>query len=185
MRDLGEISRKYRGFQALSFVVGVRDCPVLWEWHLSLNLPDSSLLSAGGRRWGREKQLDQAGFIFWTASDLGLSDRSLMIQLQWKKANYFPPFMCPALERLLSGGLHTGSPAELFPWSLLPTQILQRNWCIRLRMGQGQPMFRLHKYVSAGEGMGQRRRERCKVGDTGQEAQKCLCHALTISCVAA
>lgn len=25
-------------------------------------------------------------------------------------------------------------------------------------------MFKLHKYVSAGEGMGQRRREMCKVG---------------------
>lgn len=141
MRDLEEIGQKYRCFQALSFGVGVRGCPVsvLWEKHMSLNLPDSSQLSAGGQRWGREKQLDQAGFIFWTSSDLGLSDRSLMISRQWKKANYVSPFMVPCTGEAALRVNHTGSPAVLFPWSLPPTQILQRNWCIGLRMGQGQP----------------------------------------------
>lgn len=62
----------------------------LGEGSVSLHLPASSQQSAGGQG----KPLDQAGFLFGTFSDLGLSDRSVMLP---------PSSACPMMEGLLTG----------------------------------------------------------------------------------
>lgn len=71
------------------------------EGSVSLHLPASSQQSAGGQG----KQLDQAGFLFGTFSDLGLSDRSVMFpHCGRRKQIMLPPSSaCPTLEGLLSG----------------------------------------------------------------------------------
>lgn len=78
-RDLGQTSQRYQCFQALSFAMGVGGAqfllPGIGEGSVSLHLPVSSQQSAGSQ--GR--QLDQAGFLFGTFSDLRLSDRSVML----------------------------------------------------------------------------------------------------------
>lgn len=52
--------------------------------------PASSQLSAGGR----EEQVDQAGFVFGTFSDLGLIDRSVVLphDIKRKRIMHPPPF---------------------------------------------------------------------------------------------
>lgn len=105
MRDLEEIGQKYRCFQALSFGVGVRGCPVsvLWEKHMSHNLPDSSQLSAGARggaersSWTKLASYSEHPLILDWATGLWWSHDSERKQIM------FPPSWCSAPERLLSG----------------------------------------------------------------------------------
>ena len=85
-RDLGQISQRNQCSQALSFMVGIGGAQFLLlgigEWSVGLPLPASSQQSAGGGR----KQLGQAGFPFGTFSDLGLSDRSVMLHTAVKES---------------------------------------------------------------------------------------------------
>lgn len=75
--------------------------PGLGEGSVSLHLPASSQQSAGGQG----KPLDQAGFLFGTFSDLGLSDRSVMLPHgSRRKQMMLPPSSaCPMMEGLLTG----------------------------------------------------------------------------------
>lgn len=78
-RDLGQISQRNQCFQTPSFMVGIGGAQFLLlgigEPSVTLHLSASSQQSAGGNR-----------FLFGTFSDLGLSDRSVMLYTAVKES---------------------------------------------------------------------------------------------------